>query len=115
MLAKRDQQAINFYPIGTRQNSFERDSRFFRRRRVDIAPAIRDTMHMDVHTDSRLITRDAEHKIRTLRADTVEREENSWIARENATMFLDDTACDLMDLRRFRLVKSAGANSFING
>ena len=101
MLAKRDKQTINFYPIGTRQNGFERGSRFLRRRRVDISPAIRDTMHVDIHTDTWLITSDAEYEVCALRADTVEREENSRLAGQNTIILLDDPASDLVDRRAF--------------
>src|SRR5262245_60766690 len=69
MLAEGDQQAIDLYPIRTWKNFFECGCRLFRRRRVDIPPAIRDTVNVDIDRDARLIARDAEHQVGALRAD----------------------------------------------
>jgi hypothetical protein len=74
MLAERDQEAIDFYPVATRQDGFERRRRLYRRSRVNVTPAIGDTMNMDIHGNVGLATRNAEHEVGTFRTHTVERQ-----------------------------------------
>jgi hypothetical protein len=71
MLPERDQQTINLYPIGTRKNFFKRHRGLFRGWGVDIPPAIRDAVNMDIDGDPRLIAGNAEHEVSALRADPV--------------------------------------------
>ena len=73
MLAERDQEAIDFYPVATRQDGLERRRRLYRRPRVNVTPAIGDTVNMDIHGNVGLATRNAEHEVGTFRTNTVER------------------------------------------
>jgi len=114
MLAERDEQTINFYPIGARQNFCEPGRCLFRSRRVYIPPAICDTVYVDIDGDARLVTSDAEYEVSALRTNSVKGEEHRRLARKNAIMFLDDAASDVVDLSRLRFVKGAGVNAFIN-
>jgi hypothetical protein len=59
ILAERDQEAIDFYPVATRQDGFER-RRLYRRSRVNVTPAIGGTMNTDIHGNVGLATRNAE-------------------------------------------------------
>src|SRR5690242_9000303 len=74
MLAERDEQTINFYPIGARQNFCEHGRRLFRSRRVYIPPAIRHTVYVDIDSDTRLIASDTEHEVGALRSNSMKRE-----------------------------------------
>jgi hypothetical protein len=65
MLAERDQEAIDFYPVATRQDGFERRCRLYRRPRVNITPAIGDPVNMGIHGNVGLATRNAEHEVGT--------------------------------------------------
>jgi hypothetical protein len=73
MLAERDQEAIDFYPVATRQDGLKRRRRLYRRSRVNVTPAIGDTVNMDIPGNVGLATRNAEHEVGTFRTNTVER------------------------------------------
>ena len=73
MLAERDQEAVDFYPVAMRQDGFERRRRLYRRPRVNVTPAIGDTVNMDIHGNVRLTTCNAKHEVGTFRTNTVER------------------------------------------
>jgi hypothetical protein len=115
VFAEWDKQTINFYPIDARQNSCEDGRRLFWSRRVYISPAIRDAVHVDIDSDARLVTSNAEHEVGALRTNPVKGAEHGRFAGQNAIMFLDDAASDFVDLSRLRLMKGAGVNAFING
>ncbi len=114
MLAERNEQPINFYPIGTRQNFCEHGRCLFRSRRVHVPPTIRDTVDVDIDGDARLIASNAEHEVSALQTNSAKGEERCRLAGQNAIMLSDDAMSDLVDLLCFRFMKSADANAFSN-
>src|SRR5215467_16144729 len=60
MLAKRHQQTVDLHPVLLRQHGFESQHRAFRGARGHIAPAVSDTMDMDIDPNRRLLTGNAQ-------------------------------------------------------
>ena len=69
MLAKRDEQTVDFNPIAAREFGFKRHQRFFRSRSLYIAPTVGHAMDMDIHADEWLSAGNAQNQVGTLRAN----------------------------------------------
>ena len=63
MLAKRYQQTVDLHPVLLRQHGFESQHRAFRGALGYIAPAVADAMDMDIDSDKRLLTRNAQDQV----------------------------------------------------
>jgi hypothetical protein len=70
VLPKRNEQAIDLDPVAARQFGGQRGCRSFRGRGIDISPAIRDTMHVNIHRDTRLSAGNSEHEVRAFDPNT---------------------------------------------
>lgn len=110
VFAKRNQQAIDIYPMTLGKDRFECDHRFFRCGGLDVTPTVGDPMDVDVHADVGLAASDAQHKVGALRSDARKRLQDFGIARQIPVELFDDTVCDLVDLLCFALVEGAVLN-----
>src|SRR5215470_10355742 len=73
MLAKRHQQTVDLYPVLLRQHGFESQHRAFRSALRHVAPAVGDAMDMDIDSNRRLLTRNAQDHVSTFRTYAAER------------------------------------------
>ena len=115
VFAEGDEQRVEFDPVVAGQFLFQDGHRFLGRLRVDVAPAIRDAVDVDVDADARLAAGDAEHEVRAFRADAFEREQGGLVARELAVEFIDDTAGDAMDLPGFGRMEGGVVDQGVDG
>ena len=72
MLAEGDKQLIYLDPVAARQFAFEGFHSPFRRSRLDISPAVRDAMNVNIDPDARIIARYAHHEVGALGAHSFE-------------------------------------------
>src|SRR5947208_2674655 len=115
MLAKRYQQAVDLHPVRLRQHGFKGHHSAFRSTRGDIAPAVSDTMHVDIDTNTRLLTRNAQDQVGAFGTDTAERAHERGVTRQYPAMGRYHPAGNRVYLRRFGLVEGAGVDSGVNG
>ena len=107
MLAKWYQQTIDLYPVLLRQHSFESQHRAFRGALGDIAPAVGDTMDMDINSNKRLLTRNAQDQMRAFGTNTAERTQDLGVTWQCPTIVSHNPARNREYLRRFSFMEGS--------
>src|SRR5262249_16011853 len=115
MLAKRYQQTVDLHPVLPRQHGFESQHRAFRSTLGDIAPAVGNTMNMDVDPNKRLLTRNAQDQMSAFGTSTHERAQDLAVTPQCSTMVSHNPAGNRVYLQRFGLMEGAGVDSVVIG
>ena len=101
VLAEADQQIVVFNPVWFRKLISQRELGFFRRRRLDIAPAVGNTMDMRVYANPRLAVAKGDDQVRSLSADAFELEKFVDVIRDFARIIAHHNLANIAD--HFRL------------
>ena len=72
MFSEGDEEAVDLYPVFARQGGFESGHRELRGLCLDVAPAVGDSVDVDVHSDMRLAAGDSEDEVGALWTDAGE-------------------------------------------
>src|SRR5262249_43928116 len=114
MLAKWHQQTVDLHPILLREHGFKGNHRAFRSTLRNIAPPVGDPMDMDIASDKRLLTRNAQDQAGTFRTDTAERAQELGVTRQYPAMGSHNLARNRVYLWCFSLMEGAGVDSVVN-
>lgn len=114
MLAKRHQYTIYLNPVLSRESGLKCRYGLFRGLSLNVTPAIGDTMNVNIHTDQRNATGNAQCEISTFRPDPSKREQDLPITGELTTIFRDCPLGDLIDLFGFAFGKGTRLDQLAN-
>src|SRR5574341_1043219 len=114
MLAEWHQQAIDFDPIAAWQFGFQRERRPLWSGRGHVAPAIRDAVNVDIHSNARLAAGNTHHQVGALGSHARQRQQHLLITRKFPTIFIPHATRDLMDLLSLTFVKRTGTDDVAN-
>jgi hypothetical protein len=107
MLPERDKEAVDVDPVLLRQDVFEGGHGALRRSCVHVSPAVRNSVDVNIHANVWLVTRNTEDEMGAFGANTMERLQQPRVAWQRTAMVRDNTAGDVVNLRRFHVVKGA--------
>ena len=114
VLAKGNQQAIDFNPIPLRQLGLQGSEGFFGRSGLDKAPAIGNAVNVNVHTDAGLLAGDAQHQIGALGTHSGKRSQGIEIAGQLTIVVGNQSVRDRQNLGGFGFVVGRGLNQSID-
>src|SRR2546421_11868304 len=113
MLAERDEQPVDLHPVIARQRLLKSRHRELRGFGLNVAPAVRDPVNVDIHPDLRLPAGDSEYQISALRADTGQSRQDFKIARKLAAKLAYRLLSDRRNLPRLRFMECAAVDQLV--